>query len=261
MLLACSASTATPAALDLSSCDISGVALVAGNASAAYATEVAAATHAAPAQDQQSSLQPLSSLVSLDLSDNRLGSFAGLTVLTSLQQLNLSANRLKGLQCLAHTCLGAAEPVSLTSGSSSCSAGHAGSSALAMEDSGQPASHDQVLADSSSPALHDSPQDSQETAQDTLQQQHALDCQEAEDQGYLQGDGSSDGGCEVCVVPCCSTAVSPPGFSLLEVLDVSYNLLPGEVLLGQGSPLGLLPRQVLSSHSTSSPVRSCVHFL
>jgi hypothetical protein len=90
MLMAYNMDAASPADVamaDLSSCDISCIA--AGVSQPRLQNS-----------GQQLSLQSFCSLVALDLSDNRLACFAGLAALPSLQQLNMSANRLRSLQSL-----------------------------------------------------------------------------------------------------------------------------------------------------------------
>jgi Leucine-rich repeat (LRR) protein len=125
-------------------------------------------------------LQEFSQLCTLDLSDNRLSCVAGLAWLPALQQLILSANRLRDLQGLAQV-LG-----------SSCAA--------------------------SDPA--------------ELHEQQAADVQSCEEPNAAVSQCS---GLERQL--CC-----PAGLSCLRLLDVSFNIIPAEHLLGVDSPLARLPR-------------------
>jgi hypothetical protein len=83
-----------------------------------------------------------------------------------------------------------------------------------------------------------------------MQQQQQQQEEQPQDQdrrnGSLQEHPSQDGDSGSTADPGTSPlqCALPPllGFALLEVLDVSYNMLSGEALLGLASPLGLLPR-------------------
>lgn len=226
--------------------------------------------------DQQLSLQSFCNLVALHLSDNRLACFAGLAVLPSLQQLNLSANRLRGLQSLQQP-MAAAQPSSsghVEGGTCVGSSGARGSINLecqlkqeaGRDDCG--AAHTLTAADSThrctqdieagvvdeeqqqerteeAPVSHELGQPADEVQEVQEDGQHAGNSLEAEpdtQHAFSQQAGhcsSSYAGSEL-QQPCLQLC----GFSCLQVLDLSYNMLAGEQLLGQASPLGLLPRQV-----------------
>jgi Leucine-rich repeat (LRR) protein len=143
-------------------------------------------------------LQEFSQLCALDLSDNRLSCIAGLAWLPALQQLILSANRLRDLQ-------GLTQVLSSSSSSSSDAAAEGVANAAADAASGEK---------------------QQQQWQDT------------------EGQGSEEP--DAAVVPEQCTVVRqscwPSGFSCLRLLDVSFNLIPAEQLLGLSSPLAHLPR-------------------
>jgi Leucine-rich repeat (LRR) protein len=269
------------------------------------ASQASAAAASAAYFNQQLSLQSFSSLVSLDLSDNRLECFAGLAVLPSLQQLNLAANRLRSLQGLQPAPAAATEVSTLikegrqravSSGGIRGSDGggrgeggdgsgvacrqqdHEGSSSGLGEGGGDGAvdtAADAAIQPADScgtgsineaqpaglpcePSQQQQQQQQEETVQhadeqvaeahsDMHQQQQPQQPQDQDsgvdslqehlgqnhDAGSTVGPGSSP-------LQCALPALM--GFALLEVLDVSYNMLSGEALLGLASPLGLLPR-------------------
>jgi Leucine-rich repeat (LRR) protein len=150
--------------------------------------------HAAEAEQPQCSgpgLQEFNQLCALHLSDNQLSCIAGLAWLPALQQLILSANRLRSLQGLAQV---------LHSSSSSSSSIDAAAEGVA----------------------------------NVVQQQDT--------EGQRQQQADADAAivpkqCAVIAQRCC-----PAGFSCLRLLDVSFNLIPAEQLLGISSPLAQLPR-------------------
>jgi Leucine-rich repeat (LRR) protein len=173
------------------------------SSNAAEVLRAAVEQHAAEAEQLQCSspgLQEFSQLCALDLSDNRLSCIAGLAWLPALQQLILSANRLRSLQGLAHV-LGS------ISSSSSMDA--------AAEDVAN------VAADAA----------------------HGVQPQDTE--GQRQEEPDVDAAAAVEPEPCSVVAqryCPAGGFSCLRLLDVSFNLIPAEQLLGINSPLAQLPR-------------------
>jgi Leucine-rich repeat (LRR) protein len=203
---------------DLASRDISSIA----DAAAAAAVPADACDNGAPAPQQQQQpwgLGAFVSLVSLDLSDNRLACIAGLAALPSLQHLVVSANRLRDLSGLAHA-QGCSQqqpaPAELLGdGAAGSSSGGSSSSVLAAAVDGADAAVQETAARAT---------DANE-APGGQQQQHQCASEAAAAAPLLQP------------LPCTTTS-----FCLLEVLDVSYNMLTAEQLLGPWSPLGHLPR-------------------
>jgi hypothetical protein len=240
---------------------------------------------------QQLCLQSFAQLVSLDLNDNRLECFAGLAVLPSLQQLNMSANRLRNLQRLLPSSVSTVWQCTDARSSSSSSSSRKGtadaklvacSSDQQVQQEGTCSGWDQELGgcgeqtDGQSSSRH-SADGVQETAaaaapddqerpvagqleaagpdeQQLLLEQAAQDAQEPglsqrhqQQQGCEQQDWEEQQ-CEFPGIADTGTGavVQPPsrlhGFQNLQVLDVSYNMLSGEELLGTASPLGQLPR-------------------
>lgn len=253
----------TPAAADiamadLSSCSISTIAVPDGMTEGDCPAATDAANSAAPqgVQDQQLSLLSFPNLVSLDLSDNRLECFAGLAVLSSLQQLNLSANRLRNLQGLQQLLDTGADSCRQSSSSSSCL--HAvqsqGTEGLQQQEASvcnEQASY-QLSAHSSQNALQPEGQPLHCLEQGQQDEGQGQQGQQLESQNSQQGQSSAGQSC--CFVHPTADLCGGYGrvptaalycFTSLQVLDVSYNLLSGEQLLGHKSPLGMLPRQVL----------------
>jgi len=249
------------AMVDLSSCSSSTIAMPDAMAEedCPEATEASNSIALQGAQDQQLSLLSFPNLVSLDLSDNRLECFAGLAVLPSLQQLNLSANRLRnlqGLQQLLHTGADSCRQSSSSSSSSSClhTGQSQGTEGLQQQEGSvcsDQASY-QLSAHSSQNALQPEGQPSDGLEQGQQDDGQGQQGQQMDPQTTQQGQSSAGhsccfhnpaadlcGGCER--VPTAALYC----FRSLEVLDVSYNLLSGEQVLGHRSPLGMLPRQVL----------------
>jgi Leucine-rich repeat (LRR) protein len=262
MLMAYNMDAASPtdvAMADLSSCNISCIPAGGSQPSSQYT-------------GQQLSLQSFCNLVALDLSDNRLACFAGLAALPSLQQLNLSANRLRGLQSLQQPLSTVQRSSSVHVGGAHCdsSTGALGSSSLEecqlqqeagcgdaeAEDTLTAAVSSHRCTQDTEPGVTDEHQQEADEAKEEAPVSHELgeppdEGQEVQEVGQhagtaLQTDleahlySSSYAGSKLHQ-PCMQLC----GFSCLKVLDLSYNLLAAEQLLGQTSPLGLLPRQVL----------------
>jgi hypothetical protein len=151
--------------------------------------------HAAEAEQLQCrdpGLQEFVQLCALDLSDNRLSCIAGLAWLPALQQLVLSANRLRSLQGLAQVLH------SSSSSSSSIDAAAAGVANVVQQQDTEGQRQEEPIADA-----------------ETVPEQCAVVAQRCR---------------------------CPAGFSCLRLLDVSFNLIPAEQLLGISSPLAQLPR-------------------
>jgi Leucine-rich repeat (LRR) protein len=288
------ASPADAAVADLSSRNISCIDLVWGTDSSSCADRLLAEPQVNLLGSQQLSLQSFAQLASLDLSDNRLECFAGLAVLPSLQQLNMSANRLKNLQRLLPSTVSTVWQCSSARSSSSSSHMRAADAELVAccssdeqvqqegartsrdlgletyaEQSGDPTS-DRHSADGVQEAAAAAPaSDDQEhsvaeqpEAKGDLQQQEQAVLQQAgqdmqgpgllQDRQQQQGYGQQDSQEQPCLLPdndpADTAVVEPPsrlfGFENLQLLDVSYNMLSGEQLLGAASPLGQLPRYV-----------------
>lgn len=139
-------------------------------------------------------LQDFTQLCTLDLSNNRLSCIAGLAWLPALQQLILSANRLRDLQGLAQ--------VLRTTATAACS----------TTAQGPPVADEQR----------------EQTAEE----------QGAERQGHEAAATAAVPQCNALGRQLCC----PSGLSCLRLLDVSFNLIPAEQLLGVTSPLARLPR-------------------
>lgn len=201
------------------------------------------------------SLQCFPALVSLDLSDKRLQCFAGLAVLPALQQLNLSANRIKCLSGLQEQQLvvkveaDSQHNTRLSSSLDAAGEGSSSSGGVAEALTPQENAHDGVVEGSSGQvALQQQP--SAQSMQEQQQQSHMqlAEQQEEHQQGMVEegGEGQGSGGLVLQAQQQLEqqhlnkTQLSL-GFSFLCVLDVSYNMLSGEQLLGRDSPLGMLP--------------------
>jgi Leucine-rich repeat (LRR) protein len=254
---------------DLSSCSISSI----------------AAPNSQPS-NQQLSLCSFTNLAALDLSDNRLACFAGLAVLPSLQQLHLSANRLRSLQGMLqpsetaqHTRLSSAGQAGVSHGSRRSSAstvtgGHwhevqQGSSQAGDQGSDQEGGS-QEQTDAATVASQGDNCMQEESmglvVQQPEQQQHdgellapaGQQCQDHEQGAAEHSCSETAPSTTQLSCPSSSPSLMLCGFGCLEVLDVSYNLLSGEQLLGQGCPLGLLPRQACATDSSSSSRSKCM---
>lgn len=251
---------------DLSSCSISSIAATNSN------------RHLC--SNQQLSLCSFTNLTALDLSDNRLACFAGLTVLPSLQQLHVSANRLRSLQGMLQPSEVAQHTQPSSAGEAGVSDGSRHSSVSTVPDghevqqdgsqAGDQGGGDEGVGQEHADAATAASQGDSCTQEASmgLVEQHTEQQQQQQHDGELLAPGNQQ--CQeqeqaAAEHSCSETALSTAqlscstsspslmlcGFDCLEVLDVSYNLLSGEQLLGQGCPLGLLPRQACTLDSST----------
>lgn len=180
----------------------------------------------------------------LDLSDNRLSCIAGLAWLPALWQLAVSANRLRTLQSLSqvlgyHTPEPPAEATAedQVSIDQACSGSKRVSIVQVSRCSSLAARHESSINDAAAPT-----EPSQQARPDSdscpdLQQGYNR-CLYVRSLVATAADAIHTAG--ATVQP--AAVVCFGGFSQLQVLDVSYNMLPADELLGRGSPLAELPR-------------------
>lgn len=192
----------------------------------------------------------------LDLSDNRLSSIAGLAWMPALVQLAVSANRLRSLQSLSaamgHSHLSDAAAAGNADGPRSCtvSCESHGSSASVSGPDGQYSNGQLHNSSDADVAWEVDGTPELQTVQHTAQL--ALDSPQGSSGQFMAGSSlvhleaaAADPlpqGSGVAQQP--ATAVCSDGFNQLELLDVSYNMVSADELLGLAAPVARLPRSV-----------------